>query len=263
MAARPHRSVTCLGVGDGRTSADRGHAAFLYRFGDTRLLVDCGEPATHALLHHGERLEELDTVLISHLHFDHVGGLLTLLQRLWLSRRTRALTIHLPKVGIAPVQALMRTALVFDQWEAFPLEFRPLKTGEPVTVAGVTVTPLPSTHMQALSGQGSGPAGPMTEAFSFILEGAGVRVAHSADLGGIGDVAGLVREPLDLLVCELAHLEPAALLATLRGRPLRRLALVHLSATAWRFRRRWLARAARVLAPVRTRIPEDGERIRF
>ena len=40
-------SLTCLGVGDGLPCADRHHAAFLYRFGHTSILVDCGKPVGH------------------------------------------------------------------------------------------------------------------------------------------------------------------------------------------------------------------------
>jgi ribonuclease Z len=250
-------------VGDGFADTDRGHAAFLYRFGDTRLLVDCGEPATQALLRSGTGLQELDRVFVSHLHFDHVGGLLTLLQSLWLSRRERPLTIHLPGVGIRPLQALMRTALLFDDWQPFPLHFEALRAGQPVLTGTVTVTPVSSTHLRALSARGGKAAGRLSEAFSFMLEDGGCRVAHSADLGGMEDLHALVREPLDLLVCELAHVEPADLLAALRGRPIRQVALVHLSADRWRRRRSWLARASRILAPTRVHIPEAGARVRL
>jgi phosphoribosyl 1,2-cyclic phosphodiesterase len=263
MPARPHRSVTCLGVGDGFADVARGHAAFLYRFADTRLLVDCGEPATRALLRSGMDLQELDRVFVSHLHFDHVGGLFTLLQSLWLARRERPLTIHLPGAGIRPIQALMRTALLFDDWQAFPLHFEPLRAWVPVLAGTTTVTPVPSTHLRALGMRRGKAAARLSEAFSFILEDGRCRVAHSADVGGLEDVSTLVRDPLDLLVCELAHVEPVALLAALRGRPIRQLALVHLSADRWRQRRRWLARASGVLAPIRVQIPEDGARLRF
>jgi len=37
-------SLTCFGVGDGLPCGDRHHASFLYRFGKTSILLDCGEP---------------------------------------------------------------------------------------------------------------------------------------------------------------------------------------------------------------------------
>jgi hypothetical protein len=79
----------------------------------------------------------------------------------------------------------------------------------------------------------------------------------------VDDLAALIHEPLDLLVCELAHLDPAALFARLCGHPIRRVALVHLSAPQWRWRQRWQTRAARALAPIPVCVPRDGERLAF
>lgn len=261
---RPYR-LTCLGVGDGHASARRAHAAFLYEFGATRLLVDCGEPATHSLLRAGVRLEALDGVVISHLHFDHVGGVFTLLQGLWLSRRQRPLTLHLPRAGVQPVRALLQAAHLFNLIPPpFALRLEPLQSGRPFKVGAITVTPLANSHLAPPPGTRPRPArARVDEAFSFLLEDGHRRVAHSADLGGVEDLTPLVAEPLDLLVCELAHLDPAALLARLRGRPIRRTLLVHLSAGQWRARQSWQARAARALAPGAVRIPRDGERVAF
>lgn len=263
MPARPQRTLTCLGVGDGHVAADRGHAAFLYEFGATRLLVDCGEPASQALLRAGTRLETLDRVFISHLHFDHVGGLFTLLQGLWLSRWQHPLTIHLPEPGLRPVQNLMRAARLFDAPPPFDLQWEPLRAWQPVPAGAGSVTPVPSSHLRALAVNPRAARGLDDEAFSFLLEDRDCRVAHTADLGGLNDVPPLIREPLDLFVCELAHLEPADLFARLRGHPIRRAVFVHLSADQWQERRRWRARAARALSPVPVRIPADGERIAF
>lgn len=263
MPARPQRTLTCLGVGDGHVAADRGHAAFLYEFGATRLLVDCGEPASRALLRAGTPLETLDRVFISHLHFDHVGGLFTLLQGLWLSRRQHPLTIHLPAPGLRPAQNLMRAARLFEGRPPFDLQWEPLRAWRPVPTGTGSVTPVPSSHLCALAANPRAARRLNREAFSFLLEDRGCRVAHSADLGGLDDVPALIREPLDLFVCELAHLEPASLFARLRGQPIRQAVFVHLSAVQWRQRRRWRARAARALAPVPVRIPAEGERIAF
>ncbi len=262
MPARPPHHVTCLGVGDGHADPQRGHAAFLYEFGPVRVLVDCGEPATRALLRAGFGLDTLDAVLVSHLHFDHVGGLFTLLQALWLSGRQRPLVLHLPATGLEPVQNLMAAARLFQGPPPFPLRWEVLRPGQPVPVGPLTVTPLPSSHLRVLAGR-SGRKHAADVAYSFLLHTAQVRVGHSADLGGGEDIEPLIQEPLDLLVCELAHLEPPALFARLCGQPIRRLALVHLSAEQWRQRRLWQARARRALSPIPVCIPRDGTQIEF
>lgn len=253
-------SLTCLGVGDGLLSATRGHAAFVYRFGRTQLLVDCGEPAASSLCRGGWQAEDLAAVFISHLHFDHVGGLLTLLQAQGLAPRHRPLPVYLPRVGIPPIRTLMQAGCMGSLPTPLRLSLEALRVGRTIRVGEVTVAARHSTHLEVMCGGAAG-NGRFTEAFSFLLEGAGRRVAHSADLGGMEDLAGLVEGPLDLLVCELSHLEPTAVWKVLAGRPIRRVVFVHLSATQWRARRVLRSEARRALRPMRVEIPEDGARV--
>ena len=41
--------VKCFGTADGWPNADRNHASFLYRFGTTHILIDCGEGPAAAI----------------------------------------------------------------------------------------------------------------------------------------------------------------------------------------------------------------------
>ncbi len=255
-------SVVCLGVGDGFLSPDRGHAAFLYRFGDTQLLVDCGEPAARSLRRLGAGADDLDGVVISHLHFDHVGGLLTLLQAHWLGPRPRPFPVYLPRSGRKPLEALVRDACLQDPPRPLPVQFVPWKPGQPESIGKIRVTPHPSSHLEVLADPGMR-NGRSRQAFSLVLEGYGRRVAHSADIGSVADLEPLVREPLDLLVCELSHVEPDAVFPFLTGREIRRTVFVHLAGSWWKQRRTLLSKARRTLAPMPVFIPADGERFTF
>lgn len=64
-------------LGSGSAFSDTGHqAGYLI---DRRLLLDCGAPAPLLLSRMGVDLAEVETVVISHLHGDHVGQLPMLL----------------------------------------------------------------------------------------------------------------------------------------------------------------------------------------
>jgi ribonuclease BN (tRNA processing enzyme) len=58
----------------------------------------------------------------------------------------------------------------------------------------------------------------------------GNRLGYSGDIGDPSDLAPLF--PLDLLVCELAHFHPQKLADFLKDKPVKRLALTHLSRQA-------------------------------
>ena len=66
-----------------------------------------------------------------------------------------------------------------------------------------------------------------------MIEAGRWRIGHSADLGAPEDLAPMLDQPLDLLVCELAHFKPEHLFLYLRGRAIKRLVLIHLARQYW------------------------------
>jgi ribonuclease Z len=218
----------CLGVGEGRPSPAHDHAAFLYRLGRVALLIDCGEPVSRNLRRAGLGCNLLDRVFISHLHSDHVGGLFMLIQGFMIEGRTKDLTVHLPTEGIAPVFQMLQAAYLFEEYFAFHLQFAALRHGVPVVTEGVRVTPFPSSHLDPVRAQFQRKYPRPFEAFCFLIEFDGMRLVHSADLGAPEDLAPLLDEPVDLLVCEMAHFTPFALFKFLCGHSIKRLVLTHL-----------------------------------
>jgi len=255
-------TVKCLGVGDGWPSADRSHAAFLYRLEETRLLIDCGESVSQGFKSAGWDYNLIDRILISHLHFDHWAGLFMLLQGCWLQAREKALTVHLPAEGLAPVRAMVRIGYLFDELLAFRLRFLPLRAGRPIRMApGVRATPFPTTHLDGLRTAFRKQHARPFAAFGFLLECGARRLVHSGDLGAIEDLAAPLEKPVDLLVCELAHVPLEPLARFLRTRPVKRLVLVHLPESLWRDRRRTRLRLSGALGSLPFTVARDGEEI--
>lgn len=255
-------SLTCLGTGDGWPSADRGHAAFLYRWEGAAFLVDCGEPVTRSCKAIGLAPDLIDRILISHLHFDHVGGFFLMVQGLWLEGRRRPLITHLPAEGIEPVRRMLDAGYLLPDLLPYRLELAPVDPAVPIVVGPVRVTAFPTTHLDGLRRR-LGRVHPQPfAAFSFLFEAPGCRVAHSADIGAVHDLDPLLTQPVDLLVCELAHIDLEQLGALLRTRPVRRVLFMHLA-------RIWQAdldatrrRLAAALGDLPFAIAEEGEVVR-
>lgn len=85
-----------LGTAGSSPSPRRGLPATLVRRGGDRLLVDCGE-GTQRQLMRSVGLVELEELLITHFHADHVLGLPGMLKTYTLRQRERALTVHGPR----------------------------------------------------------------------------------------------------------------------------------------------------------------------
>ncbi len=94
--------VIFLGTGGSVPSATRQTAATLIRRGGERILIDCGEGTQRRLMQSIAGLTDLDVILITHGHADHILGLPGLLRTFALRERTAPLSIYGPE-GIKKV----------------------------------------------------------------------------------------------------------------------------------------------------------------
>ena len=86
-----------LGTAGAAPSAHRGAPGHLVRRGGDRILVDCGEGTQRQLLRSGVGLVDVDDVLITHCHADHVLGLPGMLKTFALRGRDETpLTVYGP-----------------------------------------------------------------------------------------------------------------------------------------------------------------------
>jgi len=252
-------SLKCFGVGDGAACGDRNHSSYLYDLGEVCLLLDCGEPVSRSFKAAGLSYDKIDHLFISHLHSDHFAGLFMLLQGTWLERRRKDLIVHLPADGIEPVRQMLKAAFLFDELLPFRLILEPLRAAQPVRHGPVRVTAYPTSHLDGLrkSFQSKYPGD--YAAYCFLIETGEFRIGHSADLGSPQDLEPLLTEPLDLLVCELAHFKPEHLFDYLKGRKIKRIAFVHLGRSYWEGLEEVRRLAAKVLPDVKSSFPLDQD----
>ena len=222
-------TLRCFGVGDGWPCAHRRHSSFLYQFGKTSVLIDCGEPVSGSFKASGLDYDLIDRIFISHLHADHVGGFFMLMQGFWLEQRRKALPVMMPAEGIKPVRQLLRLGTVFPELLQFRLRFQALHKGRPVMTGKVRITPFSTTHLEQLRSAFQKRYPGRFQAFCFLLEAGRLRIGHSADIGRPEDLAPLLEKPLDLLVCELAHFKAEDMFAYLKGREIGKILFIHVA----------------------------------
>jgi len=99
--------VTLLGTGCPVVHLERYGPAQLIRHGATALLVDCGSGVTQRLLAAGCPGRDLDAVLLTHLHSDHLVDLFQLVISSWHQGRDRPQRVYGPPGTRAYVEGLM------------------------------------------------------------------------------------------------------------------------------------------------------------
>jgi ribonuclease BN (tRNA processing enzyme) len=114
--------VRFLGTGDAFGSGGRFHTASLLTSSETRVLVDCG-PSTLGLLR-AQHIEpaEVETIVLTHLHGDHFGGIAyVLMDAHFASGRTKDLCIAGPP-GLAKQVELLHD-VIFPGTGPLPFKF--------------------------------------------------------------------------------------------------------------------------------------------
>jgi ribonuclease Z len=134
--------VLFVGTAGAVPTALRGPAAYLVRRGGERLLIDCGEGTQRQLLRSVAGLPDLDLVLLTHFHADHVLGLPGMLKTFSLRSRDAPLTIYGPRGLNALMSSLARVVgrLTYD------LELVELADGDAVERDGYRIEPFATDH---------------------------------------------------------------------------------------------------------------------
>jgi ribonuclease BN (tRNA processing enzyme) len=262
--AHPTQAIVhCLGTGDGCPSSERNHSAFLYRLGETSFLIDCGEPVDSSLKSLGLGHDSFDCIFISHLHADHFGGFPMLIQGCWLEGRAKELPVYLPGDAISPVTEMLHAGFLFDELFPFTLRLRALSEKSTVKVNDVRVTAFRTSHLDQLRARFQKKYRSEFAAFCFLIESHGLVIGHSADLGKAEDLEPLLKRPLDLLICELAHFSPEQIFEYLRGKAIKKVVFVHVARFYWENLAKLRRLAARMLPDIPHTFARDGEQIRL
>lgn len=101
-------SVAFLGTGAARPTPERNTSASVIVCGSDRTLLDCGEGTQRQLVwSRFDGIEDIDRILISHLHQDHSIGLPSLLGTFASRKRTKPLTVYGPPGTFTAVKAML------------------------------------------------------------------------------------------------------------------------------------------------------------
>ena len=211
-----------LGTGSGPTpQKQRAQPANFLMAGDQGILIDVGDGAAQQLGKIGVPLETVRTIFISHLHFDHTGGLFGLLSRRFQLLVPGQLTIYGPP-GTRATVASMLAAMAPGIASAANIRARStappedsvkvveLRDGWSGKIGGVTVTAASNSHY-VLQPEAAGKG----DTYAFRFDTPGRSLVYTGDTGPSASVEALARGA-DVLFSEI--MDPDESLADLKAR---------------------------------------------
>ncbi len=135
--------MTFLGTSSAAPTKDRGlPSVAITREGEV-VLMDCGEGVQRQVILHGIGLNKEMSILITHLHGDHVTGLLGLLQTMSLAQRRKELRI----VGPPTLRKWLEvTAELLHIGLTFPVEFHEARSGVVLRTKGFVIKATRARH---------------------------------------------------------------------------------------------------------------------
>jgi ribonuclease BN (tRNA processing enzyme) len=215
-----------LGSGDAFGSGGRYQACLMLSGGGGHVLIDCGATSLTAMKRYGVDPSSIETVLISHLHGDHFGGLPFLILDGQFSRREAPLIIGGPPTieerMTATMEALFPGSSTVQR--RFDIDYRELAPTERTAIGSVAVTAYPVQHASG------------AQSYGLRVEYGGRTIAYSGDTEWTDELVELARSA-DVFVCEAYffdkavkyHVDYATLKANLERLECGRVIVTHMS----------------------------------
>lgn len=193
------------GTGSAKTNLDRYHSSFLIDSKNERMLVDAGESISRALLEQKIDFNSIDTILVSHLHADHISGLAQLLTQIKMYNRKKELHIYVHKRLIIHIKEILNNQYLFPDIFGFHVLFSGIEeNNEFETVGGIKILPGKNSHLKPKLGTNQIKEMPFI-AGSFLIGGDGIKLFYTADIGSKEDLYLFKEMKFQFMISEAAH----------------------------------------------------------
>lgn len=189
--------LTVLGCGDAFGNGGRNNTSFLVTDGGESVLLDCGASTLIRLKHEQVNLESISTIIISHFHGDHYGGIpFFLICCLFEHPRKNPLTIAGPKGVEARVRNLQEAMYpgTSNQLSELELIFIEYQQGVPLNINGIRIETWEVEHSI------------LSSPHAIRMKWKNKQIAFSGDTSWTDNLIPLSNET-DVFICECNFLE--------------------------------------------------------
>ncbi len=186
--------IVFIGSGHGVPEPNRKCSCIYLETQGHRYLIDAGADPTEELIRRGISPDTIESVFITHMHSDHLNGLIPLISLCsWFYKNVK-LHVAMPDLRAVPVFRSLLEVEGEKLWEG--ISFSEVKEGLIFEDGTIRVTAFRTGHID--------------RSFAFLIEAEGKKLLFTGDMkhgtGPVDDYGRFAaRDDLDLAVAECAH----------------------------------------------------------
>ncbi len=197
--------IKFIGSGSGKTSLKRFHSSLLFSTNNYNLLVDAGDGISKALLSQKISYNQINGILISHLHPDHFAGLSGLIIQMKLQERGKKLEIFVHKSLIEYVRDFLYHTYILSTKLNFELNFVEYEENKEIIVEKkLSFIAKQNSHLDKYKKFDDKKLLNFScSSFLFIYENK--KIFYTGDIGSESDLFLFDDYKIDLIIAEISH----------------------------------------------------------
>lgn len=211
--------IKFIGTGSGKTSQNRFHTSILLDFG-TILLIDAGDGISKALQFSQINYSDIESIVITHFHPDHISGLPMLLNQMKMNGRKKKINIYVFENQQNKIKTLCEINLIFFERLGFKVNLIPFRENQNFYITNkINVIPRSNNHLEKLK---------KSDVKCFSLFFKPFNIHYTSDLNEIDDLDIFYEQKTEYLISECTHLHPKEIFTKINLDNLSSLFLVHI-----------------------------------
>lgn len=138
-----------IGTSSGKTSLKRDHSSILIDSDFSKILIDCGDGTSKALLKNEIDFNSIDVIIFTHYHPDHFSGIASLINQMKMNERKSELKIFTHKNLVEPLEQFLHSCYLFEETFNFGFQIIPFDFGNRYVLdKNVSFVPQQNSHIK-------------------------------------------------------------------------------------------------------------------
>lgn len=222
--------INFIGTGSGVISLNRFFTSFVIDSDGYKLLVEAGDGITSVLLNRNIDINQINGLIISHLHQDHAGGFAGLITQMKLRQRKIPLKVFVQSQIKHILEMQLLHSYIFHEKLGFKFEIVGFEPDQKFSISeNLFCKSKENSHLLHYEKNKSREKNRFTSS-SFLFYEKGLHLFYTGDVGDSDDLLLFKDEPVTHIITETSHIKIAHLIELLKNNYcMKRIYLTHIS----------------------------------